>query len=78
MQAFPPDRYELTFTDVPVGTSVSFRVNDQNWCENNPTGAVTSNVLANDVVLRQNADTPGSGLEPGYAFTVTSDGRVAQ
>ena len=37
----PPDRYEMTFTDVPTGTRVSFRINDQNSCDENPTGAVT-------------------------------------
>ena len=47
LQAVPPDRYEITFDEVPVGTRVSFRVNDQNSCDENPTGAVTRNVLAN-------------------------------
>ena len=27
LQPVPPDRYEISFTDVPVGTRVSFRVN---------------------------------------------------
>jgi hypothetical protein len=63
---------------VPVNTSVSFRVNDQNSCDQNPTGAVTRDVFANDVELRQNALTPGSGEEPGFAFSVTADGRVTQ
>jgi hypothetical protein len=36
--------YELTFTDVPLNLRVSFRVNDQNACDENPTGAVTRNV----------------------------------
>lgn len=75
---FPPDRYELTFTDVPVTTRVSFRVNDANWCDQNPTGAVLRNVFANDVELVQNILTPGSGQEPGFAFSVTADGRVTQ
>jgi hypothetical protein len=30
------DRYEITFNDVPVGTRVSFRVNDQNACDETP------------------------------------------
>ena len=30
LQAVPPDRYEITFTDLPVNTRVSLRVNDQN------------------------------------------------
>src|SRR5262245_19636815 len=41
LQAVPPSRYEITFDDVPIGTRVSFRVNDQNSCDENPTGAVT-------------------------------------
>ena len=74
----PPDRYEITFTDVPVGARVTFRVNDQNSCDENPTGAVTRNVFANDVRLVQNATTPGNGDEPGYAMTVAADGRISQ
>jgi hypothetical protein len=57
---------------------LSFRVNDRNWCDVNPTGAVLRNVFVNNVELVQNTLTPGSGLEPGYAFTVTQDGRVSQ
>src|SRR3990170_832271 len=41
LQPVPPDRYEIVFTDVPVNTRVSFRANDQNSCDQNPTGAVT-------------------------------------
>ena len=72
----PPARYELTFTDVPLDTRVSFRINDQNSCDQNPTGAVTSNVLANDVPLAQNAITPVD--EPGFAFTITRAGTITQ
>ncbi len=74
----PPDRYEITFTDVPVGMRVTFRINDQNSCDENPTGAVTRNVFANDVRLVQNATTPGNGDEPGYAMTVSANGTVTQ
>jgi hypothetical protein len=74
----PPGRYELTFSDVPVNTRVSFRVNDQNHCDENPTGAVTRNIFANDVALIQNTTTPGNGDEPGYAFSVAPNGAVAQ
>ena len=69
---------KISLTDVPVGASVSFRVNDQNWCDQNPTGAVLRNVFANDVQLAQNTLTPGSGQEPGFAFTVDAAGRVRQ
>jgi hypothetical protein len=78
LQAVPPDRYEISFTDVPVGTRVSFRINDQNSCDENPTGAVTRNVFANDVRLVQNTTTPGNGDEPGYALTIAANGTIGQ
>ena len=78
LQPVPPDRYEITFTDVPANTLVSFRVNDQNSCDENPTGAVTRNVLVNDIRLIQNTTTPGNGDEPGYAFTISSNGTISQ
>jgi hypothetical protein len=78
LQPVPPDRYEISFTDVPVNTRVSFRVNDQNACDENPTGAVTRNVRVNDVPLSQNTTTPGNGDEPGYAFTIAPNGAISQ
>ena len=78
LQAVPPDRYEITFHDVPLNVSVSFRINDQNWCDRNPTGAVLSGVFANNVELVQNTLTPGSGQEPGFALTVDASGLVRQ
>jgi hypothetical protein len=78
LQSVPPDRYELTFSDPPIGTRVSFRINDQNSCDENPTGAVTRNVFANDVRLIQNTTTPGNGDEPGYALTIAASGAVSQ
>ena len=78
LQPVPPDRYEISFTDVPIGTRVSFRINDQNACDENPTGAVTRNVLVNDLRLVQNATTPGNGDEPGFAFTIAPNGTISQ
>jgi hypothetical protein len=78
LQPVPPDRYEITFTDVPVNRRVSFRINDQNACDENPTGAVIRNVFANDVRLIQNTTTPGNGDEPGYALTVAANGTISQ
>jgi hypothetical protein len=78
LQPVPPERYEITFIDVPAGARVSLRVNDQNSCDENPTGAVTRNVFANDVRLIQNATTPGNGDEPGFAFMVAANGAVSQ
>jgi hypothetical protein len=77
LQPVPPDRYEIVFTDVPVNMRVSFRVNDQNACDENPTGAVTRDVLVNGVRLTQNTTT-GNGNEPGFALMVSPDGRVTQ
>jgi hypothetical protein len=74
----PPSRYEITFSDVPVNTRVSFRINDQNSCDENPTGAVTRNVFANEVRLVQNATTPGNGDEPGFAFSINANGVLSQ
>ncbi len=76
--AVPPDRYEISFADVPVNTRVSFRVNDQNACDENPTGAVTRNIFVNDIRLVQNTTTPGNGDEPGFAFTVAPNGTIGQ
>ena len=78
LRALPPDRYEITLSDVPLDTRVSFRINDQNFCDLNPTGAVTRNVFANGVELTQNTLTPGVGEEPGFALVVSSGGRVSQ
>jgi hypothetical protein len=78
LQPVPPDRYEISFTDVPFNMRVSFRVNDQNACDENPTGAVTRNVLVNDIRLVQNTTTPGNGDEPGFAVTIAPNGTVSQ
>jgi hypothetical protein len=78
LQPVPPERYEITFSDVPVNTRVSFRVNDQNACDENPTGAVTRNVLTNGVRLSQNTTTPGNGDEPGFAFSIAPSGAISQ
>jgi hypothetical protein len=78
LQPVPPDRYEISLTDVPLDRRVSFRINDQNACDENPTGAVTRNVFANDVRLVQNTTTPGNGDEPGYALIVAANGTVSQ
>ena len=76
LRPLPPDRYDILLDDVPVATRVSFRINDQNSCDQNPTGAVTRNIFANDVPLVQNATTPGD--EAGYAFMVAPNGTVTQ
>lgn len=70
------DRWEIAFSDVPVNARQSIRVSDGNACDENPTGAATRNVFANDVRLVEVVPTPGSGTEPGLAFAVDSNGRV--
>ncbi len=70
------DRWQITFDDVPVEQSQSIRVSDGNVCNENPTGAATRNVFANNVLLTQIVPTPGSGTEPGLAFTVNRNGVV--
>ena len=70
------DRWELSFADVPAGPRLSLRISDGNVCDENPTGAATRNVFANNVLLTEIVTTPGSGPEPGFAFTVDASGRV--
>lgn len=76
MTAVGADRWEIAFDDVPVGTEQRIRVSDPNVCAENPTGAATENVRANGVLLTRVVDTPGAGVEPGLAFTVSADGTV--
>ena len=71
------DRWEINFNDVPVDARQSIRISDGNACDQNPTGAATRNVFANDVLLTEVVPTPGSGTEPGLAFAVSANGRVS-
>ena len=77
LRPLPPDRYDILFDDVPVGTRLTFRINDQNSCDENPTGAVTRNVLVNDVRLMQNATTPGNGDGRGTRSWLRATARSA-
>ena len=72
----PPDRFEITFTDVPVGSRQSLRISDPNACAIDPNGATTLHVFANSVLLTDVVGTPGNGTEPGLAFTAAADGTV--
>ncbi len=76
LPAFPPDRFEITFADVPVGTRQSLRISDPNACATDPNGASTENVFANGILLTDIVGTPGNGTEPGLAFTVAAYGTV--
>jgi hypothetical protein len=70
------DRWTRTFDDVPVDARQRIRVSDPNACALNATGASTANVFANGVLLTEIVDTPGTGTEPGLAFTVSASGAV--
>ena len=74
--AMGSDRWQITFTDVPVGSEQRIRVSDPNTCALNATGASTVGVSANGTLLTRVVDTPGNGIEPGLAFAVTADGSV--
>ena len=76
MQAVGSALWQITFTDVPIDSRLSIRVSDPNVCTENATGAATRNVFANDVRLVEVVPTPGTGTEPGLAFTVSTSGRV--
>ena len=73
LTAIGSDMWEITFSDVPLGSEQRIRVSDPNTCALNPTGASTMGVTANGRLLTRIVDTPGSGIEPGLAFTVTAD-----
>jgi len=72
----PPDRFTLTFTDVPIDNENQIRVSDPNACDTHVTGASTVGVFANNVMLTRIVDTPGSGIEPGLSFRVNANGTV--
>ncbi len=71
------NRWTITFADAPVAIQNRIRVSDPNVCADNPTGASTVGVSANGVTLSRIVDTPGSGTEPGLAFTISIDGVVS-
>ena len=70
------NQWEITFNDVPANARQSIRVSDGNVCDENPTGAATRNIFANEVLLTEIVTTPGSGPEPGLAFAVDASGRI--
>ena len=76
MTAVGADRWEIAFSQVPVGMENRIRISDPNACATDPNGASTQNVLANGILLTRIVSTPGNGLEPGLAFSVDSGGQV--
>lgn len=69
--------WRISFSDAPVNVRLSIRISDGNACVENATGAATHGIMANGVTLTEIVPTPGSGTEPGLAFTVDSGGRVS-
>ena len=76
MTAVGADRWEIVFSQVPVGMENRIRISDPNACATDPNGASTQNVLANGILLTSVVSTPGNGLEPGLAFSVDLGGQV--
>ena len=76
LAAIGPDLWEITFSDVPVGSEQRIRISDPNTCALNATGASTEGVSANGTLLVRVVDTQGSGIEPGLAFVVAADGSI--
>lgn len=78
MQVASANRWEITFENVPTDGEQRIRISDPNVCAMNSTGASTEGVMANGVTLNRVVDTPGSGIEPGLAFSVSPDGIVTR
>ncbi len=77
MTAQGTELWTISFSDAPVGQRLSIRISDPNACAENATGAVTARaVFANGTLLTEQVDTPGSGVEPGFALTVDAQGGV--
>ncbi|MGH9382195.1 MAG: hypothetical protein ACRD2Z_16530 [Thermoanaerobaculia bacterium] len=77
LRAQGAELWTRTFDDVLLGVELQVRVSAGNTCSDaNPTGAATDNVFANGVRLVRIVDTPGTGVEPGLAFTLLPDGTV--
>jgi hypothetical protein len=76
MEVGGPNLWRASFSDAPVNVRLSIRISDGNACIENATGAATRNISVNGVLLSEIVPTPGSGTEPGLAFTVDARGRV--
>lgn len=74
MTPVPPDRYEVTVTDVPTNTPVQVQANNENGCVNNTEGIFVTDTLANNVRLTRVVSVVGMGQS--LEFTVASNGTV--
>jgi hypothetical protein len=79
-RAAAADRWEVSLNDAPIGQPLTLLIHDGNVCDLNPTGAASHDVFVNNVLLIQSVlvttSTPGSGPEPGLAFSVNASGLV--
>ena len=78
MTAEGPELWTISLPDAPADQRLSIRISDPNACAENATGAVTARaVFANGTLLTEQVDTPGTGVEPGFALTVDAQGMVS-
>ena len=78
LQAVPPDRYEITFTDVPVNTRVSLRVNESERLRRESDRRSDSECIRQRHRANPEHDHSGQRGRAGFAFTVAPDGTVSQ
>ena len=76
LTAVAPDRWEITFTDVPVESEQRIRISDPNACALNATGASTDGVSANGTLPPASWIRQAAGSSRGLAFDVAADGSV--
>ena len=69
LTAVAPDRWEITFTDVPVGSEQRIRISDPNACALNATGASTDGVSANGILLTRVWIRQAAGLSRVWRLT---------
>ena len=65
--------WQITVSNVPVGSEQRIVINDPNTCVLNATGASTEGVSASGTLLVRVVTFHG---EPGLAFTVAADGSI--
>lgn len=75
MEPVGTDRYQISFTNVPVNQRQQVTIADQNWCIfGGPIGVAASGVTANGATLKQNWWLDAT--QPGFEFTVDPSGLI--
>ncbi len=75
MEPVGTDRYQITFTNVPVNQRQQVTVSDQNWCVfGGPIGVAASGVTANGATLKQNWWLDAT--QPGFEFSIDPSGLI--